>query len=54
MYERRTKRRFDVGGSSTALPPSPVRDQDPRHANAKTNPYRSLTVSMTRAKQRRA
>ncbi|KAF3508091.1 hypothetical protein F2Q69_00007027 [Brassica cretica] len=29
MYERRTKRRFDVGGSSTALPPPPVRNQDP-------------------------
>ena len=29
MYERRTKRRFDVGGSSTAPPPPPVRDQDP-------------------------
>ncbi|KAF2594422.1 hypothetical protein F2Q70_00043679 [Brassica cretica] len=28
-YERRTKRRFDVGGSSTAPPPPPVRDQDP-------------------------
>ncbi|KAF3547382.1 hypothetical protein DY000_02007309 [Brassica cretica] len=29
MYERRTKRRFDVGGSSAAPPPPPVRDQDP-------------------------
>ena len=29
MYERRTKRRFDVGGSSVAPPPPPVRDQYP-------------------------
>ena len=29
MYERRTKRRFDVGGSSAAQPPPPVRDQYP-------------------------
>ncbi|KAF3504425.1 hypothetical protein F2Q69_00044327 [Brassica cretica] len=29
MYERRTKRRFDVGGSRAAPPPPPVRDQDP-------------------------
>ncbi|KAF3511419.1 hypothetical protein F2Q69_00006583 [Brassica cretica] len=27
MYERRTKQRFDVGGSSTAPPPPPVCDQ---------------------------
>ncbi|KAF3493847.1 hypothetical protein DY000_02052739 [Brassica cretica] len=29
MYERRTKKRFDVGGSSAAPPPPPVRDQYP-------------------------
>ncbi|XP_013613790.1 PREDICTED: uncharacterized protein LOC106319953 [Brassica oleracea var. oleracea] len=29
MYERRTKQRFDVGGSSTAPPLPPVRDQYP-------------------------
>ncbi|KAF2579852.1 hypothetical protein F2Q68_00004876 [Brassica cretica] len=29
MYERRTKQRFDIGGSSTAPPPPPVRDQYP-------------------------
>ncbi|KAF3603210.1 hypothetical protein F2Q69_00036865 [Brassica cretica] len=29
MYERRTKRRFDVGGSSADPPPPPVRDQYP-------------------------
>ena len=29
MYERRTKRSFDVGGSSAAPPPPPVRDQYP-------------------------
>ncbi|KAF3578462.1 hypothetical protein DY000_02031226 [Brassica cretica] len=29
MNERRTKRRFDVGGSSAAPPPPPVRDQYP-------------------------
>ncbi|KAF2557341.1 hypothetical protein F2Q68_00016224 [Brassica cretica] len=28
MYEMRMKRRFDVGGSSTAPPPPTVRDQD--------------------------
>ena len=29
MYQRRTKRRFDVGGSSAAPPPPPVRYQYP-------------------------
>ncbi|KAF2563293.1 hypothetical protein F2Q70_00016416 [Brassica cretica] len=29
MYEKRTKRRFDVGGSSATPPPPPVRDQYP-------------------------
>ncbi|KAF2569324.1 hypothetical protein F2Q68_00025389 [Brassica cretica] len=29
MNDRRTKRRFDVGGSSAAPPPPPVRDQYP-------------------------
>ncbi|KAF3590164.1 hypothetical protein F2Q69_00030266 [Brassica cretica] len=29
INERRTKRRFDVGGRSAAPPPPPVRDQDP-------------------------
>ncbi|KAF3486208.1 hypothetical protein F2Q69_00054917 [Brassica cretica] len=29
MYERRTKRRFNVGASSAAPPPPPVRDQYP-------------------------
>ncbi|KAF2552143.1 hypothetical protein F2Q68_00035716 [Brassica cretica] len=29
MYERRTKRSFDVGGSSASPPPPPVRDQYP-------------------------
>ncbi|KAF3563934.1 hypothetical protein DY000_02015122 [Brassica cretica] len=29
MYEKRTKRKIDIGGSSTAPPPQPVRDQDP-------------------------
>ena len=29
MYERRTKRRFNVGGSSVNPPPPPVSDQYP-------------------------
>jgi len=29
MYERRKKRRFDTGSTSTTLPPPPIRDQHP-------------------------
>ena len=49
MYERRTKRRFDVGGSSTAHPHHRFETRTLGHASAKTNPYRCLTTSMTHA-----
>ncbi|KAF3510630.1 hypothetical protein F2Q69_00007041 [Brassica cretica] len=39
MYERRTKRRFDVGGTSAAQPPPPAHDQYPWQGEHEDEPF---------------